>query len=115
MNVWEVAPRDVEEPAEAADEEYADLADDDADADGDATEGAIEGATDSAPDAPGEPPAEDEVTPLGIDPPGDTGDAVVDRAVRRLTQVDYLATDQHGEVYEDVHRELREVLAGLDR
>lgn len=58
---------------------------------------------------------DEEPTPLGLDAPEPTGDAVVDRAVGRLTQVDVLATELHGEVYEDVHRELREVLAGLDR
>ncbi|UGQ15703.1 hypothetical protein LO772_25705 [Yinghuangia sp. ASG 101] len=53
--------------------------------------------------------------PLGVDPPEPSGDPEVDRAVARLTQVDVLPTDRHGEVYEDVHRELREVLTGLDR
>ncbi|HSA51238.1 MAG TPA: hypothetical protein VLH10_14190 [Yinghuangia sp.] len=55
------------------------------------------------------------VAPLGLAPPEPSGDPEVDRAVARLTQVDVLPTDRHGEVYEDVHRELREVLAGLDR
>ncbi|WTW94195.1 hypothetical protein OG216_12690 [Streptomycetaceae bacterium NBC_01309] len=59
--------------------------------------------------------ADAEPTPLGLDAPEPCGDASVDRAVRRLTQVDVLSTELHGEVYEDVHRELREALAGLDR
>lgn len=59
--------------------------------------------------------ADAEPTPLGLDAPEPCGDASVDQAVRRLTQVDVLPTELHGEVYEDVHRELREALAGLDR
>ncbi|MDI2131843.1 hypothetical protein QI554_37520 [Yinghuangia seranimata] len=61
---------------------------------------------------PGDPAA---VEPLDVVPPEPTGDAGVDQAVGRLTQTGVLATDQHAEVYEDVHRELREILTGLDR
>lgn len=95
-NVWDVAPRtDRGEAAgaEAAEAEHAE----------------IEQTADA--EAEGEP----EPTPLGLEVPEPSGDAAVDQAVRRLTQVDVLPTELHGEVYEDVHRELREVLAGLDR
>jgi hypothetical protein len=60
-------------------------------------------------------PPEETAQPLAVDPPAETGEPHVDRAIHRLTQADVLPTDRHGEVYEDVHRELREVLTGLDR
>lgn len=51
--------------------------------------------------------------PFGLDR-GTTGDAAVDAALDRLGDVDHLATDEHMEVYEDVHRGLREALGALD-
>lgn len=81
--------------------------------------GAVPGDEGGAGDADAAYPAAGEAgsgpEPLGVPRPEPSGDPEVDRAVARLTQVDVLPTDGHGAVYEDVHRELREVLAGLDR
>ncbi|MEU6062694.1 hypothetical protein [Streptomyces sp. NPDC047097] len=43
-----------------------------------------------------------------------TGHPAVDSALERLADADRLPADGHLEVYEDVHRELREALAALD-
>ncbi|MDG4862096.1 hypothetical protein P8605_28545 [Streptomyces sp. T-3] len=43
-----------------------------------------------------------------------TGNAEVDARIERLADVDHLATDGHIEVYEDVHRGLRDALTSLD-
>ncbi|MEV0980334.1 hypothetical protein [Streptomyces sp. NPDC049915] len=43
-----------------------------------------------------------------------TGNADVDAALDRLADADHLATDGHLEVYEDVHRGLRDALTALD-
>ncbi|MFD5270525.1 hypothetical protein [Streptomyces sp. NPDC058335] len=43
-----------------------------------------------------------------------TGDAEVDAHLDRLADADHLATDGHLEVYEDVHRGLRDALTALD-
>jgi hypothetical protein len=43
-----------------------------------------------------------------------TGEADVDAQLERLADVDHLATDGHIEVYEDVHRGLRDALTALD-
>ncbi|MFE3527126.1 hypothetical protein ACFXOD_37285 [Streptomyces sp. NPDC059161] len=43
-----------------------------------------------------------------------TGDAGVDALVQRLGDVDHLGTQEHLEVYEDVHRGLRDALTALD-
>ncbi|GHD96967.1 hypothetical protein [Streptomyces naganishii] len=51
--------------------------------------------------------------PLGV-PRTATGDADVDAALERLADTDHLATDGHVEVYEDVHRGLRDALTALD-
>ncbi|WP_369380194.1 hypothetical protein [Streptomyces sp. cg36] len=51
--------------------------------------------------------------PLEV-PRAATGDARVDALVERLGDVDHLGTDGHVEVYEDVHRGLRETLTALD-
>lgn len=44
-----------------------------------------------------------------------TGEAEVDAQLERLADADHLAASGHLEVYEDVHRGLRDVLASLDR
>ncbi|QNP73536.1 hypothetical protein IAG44_31515 [Streptomyces roseirectus] len=43
-----------------------------------------------------------------------TGNAEVDALLGRLADTDHLATDGHIEVYEDVHRGLRDALTALD-
>ncbi|MCF4137650.1 hypothetical protein L1856_14335 [Streptomyces sp. Tue 6430] len=43
-----------------------------------------------------------------------TGDVGVDAHLGRLADADHLATDGHLEVYEDVHRGLRDALTALD-
>ncbi|WP_369204581.1 hypothetical protein [Streptomyces sp. PU-14G] len=49
---------------------------------------------------------------VGVRP---TGHASVDERLGRLEDADHLAVSGHQEVYEDVHRGLRETLAALDR
>lgn len=51
--------------------------------------------------------------PLNV-PRTPTGDAEVDAQLDRLGDADHLATDGHVEVYEDVHRGLRDTLTALD-
>ncbi|MET8166591.1 hypothetical protein ABZT34_20440 [Streptomyces sp. NPDC005329] len=51
--------------------------------------------------------------PLDV-PRAPTGDAEVDALLDRLADADHLATDGHVEVYEDVHRGLRDALTALD-
>ncbi|MDJ0343187.1 hypothetical protein QMK19_15885 [Streptomyces sp. H10-C2] len=60
----------------------------------------------------GEGPADGPV-PLGVTP-APTGHAAVDTLITRLGDADDLPTADHTEVYEDVHRGLREALAALD-
>ncbi|MCX5197573.1 hypothetical protein OOK31_27390 [Streptomyces sp. NBC_00249] len=79
----------------------------------------------SVPDVPEEPPAPLERAP-GAQPPEPaaaaplglvrtpTGHAGVDAHLERLADADHLAADGHVEVYEDVHRGLREALSALD-
>lgn len=66
-----------------------------------------------APAAPTPPEPEAEPEPLGV-VVAPTGNAEVDAAVARLGDADLLPTQGHIEVYEDVHRGLRDALAGLD-
>ncbi|MFF5707291.1 hypothetical protein ACFY7H_33110 [Streptomyces sp. NPDC012794] len=75
----------------------------------------------SAPDVPrepGAPAAGPAVEPAGPAPLGlvrtPTGHAGVDAHLERLADADHLAADRHAEVYEDVHRGLREALDALD-
>nr|WP_246203404.1 hypothetical protein [Streptomyces tailanensis] len=51
--------------------------------------------------------------PLNV-PRTATGHPEVDAALGRLADADHLATDGHVEVYEDVHRGLRDALTALD-
>ncbi|URN11673.1 hypothetical protein LUW77_06570 [Streptomyces radiopugnans] len=44
-----------------------------------------------------------------------TGNAGVDARLRRLADADHLAVSGHLEVYEDVHRGLRDTLTALDQ
>ncbi|WP_240139832.1 hypothetical protein [Streptomyces sp. MUM 178J] len=43
-----------------------------------------------------------------------TGDAVIDGLLERLADADHLPAEGHLEVYEDVHRGLRDALTALD-
>ncbi len=43
-----------------------------------------------------------------------TGDPAVDASLERLADADHLPADGHVEVYEDVHRGLRDALTALD-
>ncbi|WP_374230130.1 hypothetical protein [Streptomyces sp. OfavH-34-F] len=64
-------------------------------------------------DTPPEPAAPAEPAPLGV-VRTPTGNAGVDALLERLADADHLAADGHTEVYEDVHRGLREALDALD-
>ncbi|MFI1096518.1 hypothetical protein [Streptomyces sp. NPDC020917] len=78
-------------------------------------------AADPAQDRAGEPPAAGpagpaapaEPQPLGVTV-AMTGNAEVDAAVERLGDADELPVHAHIEVYEDVHRGLRDALTALD-
>ncbi|MCX5244984.1 hypothetical protein OG895_06940 [Streptomyces sp. NBC_00201] len=69
-------------------------------------------------EAPQEPvvePAYDPAAPAPLNVPRTpTGNGDVDAQLERLTDADHLATDGHLEVYEDVHRGLRDALTALD-
>lgn len=64
-----------------------------------------------------QPPPEDGApaapAPLNV-PRAPTGHPEVDAHVQRLADADHLTTDGHVEVYEDVHRGLRDALTALD-
>ncbi|MFJ9871370.1 hypothetical protein [Streptomyces sp. NPDC101165] len=60
-------------------------------------------------------PEYDPAAPAPLDVPRTpTGNAEVDAQLERLGDTDHLATDGHLEVYEDVHRGLRDALTALD-
>jgi hypothetical protein len=60
-------------------------------------------------------PDHDPAAPAPLNAPRTpTGDADVDARLERLGDADHLATDGHIEVYEDVHRGLRDALTALD-
>ncbi|MGQ4380482.1 hypothetical protein ACN6K9_004017 [Streptomyces sp. SAS_267] len=73
-------------------------------------------AQESGPAAQAEPgPAYDPAAPAPLNIPRvPTGHADVDARLDRLADADHLATDGHVEVYEDVHRGLRDALTALD-
>ncbi|MFI6764463.1 hypothetical protein [Streptomyces sp. NPDC050355] len=75
------------------------------------------GSEPAEPVTPGEP--ETPTAPAGPRPLGvgvvPTGQAAVDAGLRRLADADHLPSSGHLQVYEDVHRGLRDVLAGLDQ
>ncbi|MCQ6554065.1 hypothetical protein NPS70_12770 [Streptomyces sp. C10-9-1] len=66
-----------------------------------------------APAAPGEQTDPAAPAPLGV-ARTPTGNTAVDGLVARLADLDHLAADGHTEVYEDVHRGLRDALTALD-
>ncbi|MFF4474945.1 hypothetical protein ACFYZ3_35970 [Streptomyces sp. NPDC001599] len=60
-------------------------------------------------------PGYEPAAPAPLDVPRTpTGNAEVDARLARLADADHLATDGHVEVYEDVHRGLRDALTALD-
>lgn len=63
--------------------------------------------------AGGDGPHDPEPLPLGV-PRSPTGNAEVDGQLARLADVDHLPAEGHVEVYEDVHRGLRDTLTALD-
>lgn len=69
-------------------------------------------------DAPQEPPPAVAHDPAAPAPLGvvrtSTGNAGVDAELERLADADHLPAGGHIEVYEDVHRGLREALTALD-
>ncbi|MER7406680.1 hypothetical protein ABT373_30485 [Streptomyces sp. NPDC000070] len=68
-----------------------------------------------AEDEPAPDPGYDPASPAPLNVPRTpTGNADVDAALDRLGDADHLATDGHVEVYEDVHRGLRDALTALD-
>ncbi|MGW7100709.1 hypothetical protein [Streptomyces sp. NPDC054838] len=73
--------------------------------------------TDEAPEAAADGPVAP-AEPAGPAPLGvvrtPTGHAGVDGPLERLAAVDHLTADAHVEVYEDVHRGLRDALTALD-
>ncbi|MFI6409625.1 hypothetical protein [Streptomyces sp. NPDC050548] len=76
--------------------------------------------SDSVPEAETEAVLEAEPTydpaapaPLNVDRTP-SGNPDVDAQLGRLADTDHLATDGHVEVYEDVHRGLRDALTALD-
>ncbi|QJT00788.1 hypothetical protein G9272_11145 [Streptomyces asoensis] len=76
---------------------------------------APETGTETAPETVPEKQEQDPAAPapLGV-PRAPTGNAEVDALLDRLADADHLATDGHVEVYEDVHRGLRDALTALD-
>ncbi|MFJ2115455.1 MULTISPECIES: hypothetical protein [unclassified Streptomyces] len=69
-------------------------------------------------DSTGDPTARREAEeafprPLGVER-APTGHTEVDERLARLADADHLPSDGHIEVYEDVHRGLRDALAALD-
>ncbi|MGW2959482.1 hypothetical protein ACWDGI_13470 [Streptomyces sp. NPDC001220] len=74
-------------------------------------EGRVAEAAEAVPAEPEYDPAAP--APLNV-PRTPTGDAEVDDRLDRLGDADHLATDGHLEVYEDVHRGLRDALTALD-
>ncbi|MCD9143569.1 hypothetical protein [Streptomyces albireticuli] len=80
---------------------------------GEAAQDPADGLADGADERAGAPDAAGP-RPLGVDR-APTGDAAVDAQLRRLADADHLAASGHLEVYEDVHRGLRDALTALDR
>ncbi|MFF2407794.1 hypothetical protein [Streptomyces sp. NPDC058092] len=70
-----------------------------------------EGATPAPAAAPSPEPAAPAPLGIGRTP---TGNAGVDARLERLADADHLPADGHIEVYEDVHRGLRDALTALD-
>ncbi|MGH3341942.1 MAG: hypothetical protein ACRDPK_03485 [Carbonactinosporaceae bacterium] len=67
--------------------------------------------TSSDPRDAAQPDAPDPFDHIEVEPTGDPG---VDAAVESLAGLSDLPVEEHIAVYEDVHRQLRDVLAELD-
>ncbi|MFJ3703488.1 MULTISPECIES: hypothetical protein [Streptomyces] len=79
-----------------------------------AEQGEADEAAGTAPDAAPAPSFDPEPpAPLGV-ARTPTGHAGVDARLERLADADHLPADGHTEVYEDVHRGLRDELTALD-
>ncbi|MEV4880724.1 hypothetical protein [Streptomyces cyaneofuscatus] len=74
-------------------------------------DGPVADAPSHEPDAPSHEPAEPGPLGVGRTP---TGRAEVDALLERLADADHLPADGHTEVYEDVHRGLKDALTSLD-
>ncbi|MEV6484482.1 hypothetical protein [Streptomyces sp. NPDC051576] len=75
-------------------------------------EAAAQAAAEAVPEAE---PSYDPAAPAPLDVDrAPSGNADVDAQLGRLADTDHLATDGHVEVYEDVHRGLRDALTALD-
>ncbi len=76
--------------------------------------------SDAVPEPDPEPEPREAPTPAPADPAPlavprtPTGNGEVDALLTRLADADHLPTDGHVEVYEDVHRGLRDALTALD-
>lgn len=75
---------------------------------------AVAEAPGTVPEPPSEPARPADPVPLGVTRTP-TGVAEVDAQLERLADADHLAASGHLEVYEDVHRGLRDALTALDR
>lgn len=75
---------------------------------------AVAEAPESVPEPPSEPARPADPAPLGVTRTP-TGVAEIDTQLDRLADADHLAASGHLEVYEDVHRGLRDALTALDR
>jgi hypothetical protein len=67
------------------------------------------------PDMIGFEPTTHSEWPAGASPTEPTGDERVDEAMARLGELGGLPVAQHVEVFQDVHRGLQDVLAGIDQ
>lgn len=103
------APQDAQPPGGGPGPAWAEGGPDEEQAVGPWESAAVQEAPDEGQETPDDGPR-----PLGVGL-RPTGHAPVDGHLRRLEDADHLAVSAHQEVYEDVHRGLRETLAALDR
>lgn len=75
---------------------------------------AVAEAPGTVPEPPSGPARPADPVPLGVTRTP-TGVAGIDAQLERLADADHLAASGHLEVYEDVHRGLRDALTALDR
>ncbi|WP_033323995.1 hypothetical protein [Streptomyces yerevanensis] len=101
MNDWELPAEPASEPEAGPETE---------------SEAGFQGGPEGAPEAGRETgSAYDPAAPAPLNVPRTpTGNAEVDAQLDRLADADHLAADGHIEVYEDVHRGLRDALTALD-